>query len=112
MPGIVAADTDLSAHRDSSYNVTPDFVALEGFDYLRKFRRALSGGVTTAYLSPGRNRFIAGQGSVVKLFGDDIVDRITSYNVCYTKLLRYPDMMKRKSDSKRNGKPAFWNSTL
>ncbi len=82
MPGIVAADTDLSAQRDSSYNVTPDFVALEGFDYLRKFRRALSGGVTTAYLSPGRNRFIAGQGSVVKLFGDDIVERTLKEHAC------------------------------
>jgi len=82
MPGIVAADTNLSAHQDTTYNVTPDFVAVEGFDYLRKFRRVLSGGVTTVYLSPGRNRFISGQGSVVKLFGDDIVERTLKEHAC------------------------------
>lgn len=82
MPGIVAADTSLSGHRDSDYNITPDFVAVEGFDYLRKFKRILSGGVTTVYLSPGRNRFIAGQGSVVKLFGDDIVERTLKEHAC------------------------------
>ncbi|MHC4512645.1 MAG: amidohydrolase family protein [Planctomycetota bacterium] len=82
IPGIVAADTNLSAYQDTNYAVTPDFVALEGFDYLRKFRRALSGGVTTAYLSPGRTRFISGQGSVVKLFGDDIVERTLKENAC------------------------------
>ena len=34
MPGIVAADTNLTTPRDSTYNVTPDFVALEGFDFV------------------------------------------------------------------------------
>ena len=82
IPGIVAADTNLSAHQDHIYNITPDFVALEGFDYLRKYRRALSGGVTTVYLSPGRTRFISGQGSVVKLFGDDIVERTLKESAC------------------------------
>ena len=82
MPGIVAADTNLTAHRDSNYNVTPDFVALEGFDFLGNYNRPLSGGVTTAYLSPGRTRFVSGQGSVVKLFGDDIVERVLAENAC------------------------------
>jgi len=82
MPGIVAADTDLTTPRDSAYNVTPDFVALEGFDFLGNYKRALSGGVTTAYLSPGRTRFISGQGSVVKLFGDDIVKRVLVEKAC------------------------------
>ncbi|MEE9126311.1 MAG: amidohydrolase family protein, partial [Planctomycetota bacterium] len=82
IPGIVAADTNLSAHQDTNYNVTPDFVAVSGFDYLRKYRRALSGGVTTVYLSPGRTRFISGQGSVVKLFGDDIVERTLQESAC------------------------------
>lgn len=76
MPGIVAADTSIGAPRDDRYNVTPDFVALNNYDFLGNYRRALSGGVTTAYLSPGRQRFVSGQGSVVKLHGDDIVRRV------------------------------------
>ncbi|MCC6670019.1 MAG: amidohydrolase family protein [Planctomycetes bacterium] len=76
MPGIVAADSDLSGHRDAEYNVTPDFVALEGFDLVRKNRRALAGGVTTAYLAPGRSRLIPGQGSVVKTSGEEFSRRV------------------------------------
>jgi imidazolonepropionase-like amidohydrolase len=82
MPGIVAADSDMSGHADGKYNVTPDFVALEGFDYLKSYQRALSGGVTTTYLSPGRRRFVSGQGSVVKLHGKDIVTRTLKENAC------------------------------
>lgn len=82
MPGIVLADTDLSGHGDGKYNVTPDFVALDGFDFVRVHGRPLSGGVTTAYLSPGRGRLISGQGSVVKLHGDDLVQRVLAENAC------------------------------
>lgn len=82
MPGIVAADTDLAANPDSDYNVTPDFVALDGFDYVRSHATALAGGVTTVYLAPGRNRLVPGQGSVVKLFGDDIVHRTLAEQAC------------------------------
>lgn len=82
IPGIVAADTDMSGHADGKYNVTPDFVALEGFDYLKSYQRALSGGVTTVYLSPGRRRFVSGQGSVVKLHGKDIVARTLKESAC------------------------------
>jgi imidazolonepropionase-like amidohydrolase len=76
--GLVAADSDLSGHGDDTYNVTPDFVALDGFDFLREYNNALSGGVTTVYLAPGRNRLVPGQGSVVKLAGDDLVQRVLS----------------------------------
>lgn len=76
MAGLVAADSDLSGHGDDNYNVTPDFIALDGFDFLREFKSALSGGVTTVYLAPGRNRLVPGQGSVVKLAGDDLVQRV------------------------------------
>jgi imidazolonepropionase-like amidohydrolase len=82
MPGIVAADTNLTTPRDSAYNVTPDFVALEGFDFLGNYNRPLSGGVTTVYISPGRQRFISGQGSVVKLHGKDIVRRVLKESAC------------------------------
>ncbi|HLQ38523.1 MAG TPA: amidohydrolase family protein, partial [Planctomycetota bacterium] len=82
MPGIVAADSDLSGAADAEYNVTPDFVAADGFDFDRNYRDALMGGVTTAYLSPGRERLISGQGSVVKLAGTDVVQRVLKDAAC------------------------------
>lgn len=82
MPGIVAADSDLAGHADAPYTVTPDFTALEGFDFTKRQEKALSGGVTTAYLAPGRVRLIPGQGSVVKLHGDDLVHRVLAETAC------------------------------
>ncbi len=82
MPGIVAADTDLVAAGTDAYNVTPDFMALDGFDFMRRYRGALSGGVTSVYLAPERNKLIAGQGAVVKLHGDDLVERVLSESNC------------------------------
>lgn len=82
MPGIVAADSELAQHPDAEHNVTPDFVALDGFDFEATWRRALAAGVTTAYLSPGRNRLVSGQGSVVKLAGDDAVARVLRESAC------------------------------
>ncbi len=85
MPGIVAADSDLSEVRDEDYAITPDFVAVDGFDFVRNRKDALQGGVTTAYLSPGRNRLVSGQGSVVKLSGGgatDVVEQVLRENAC------------------------------
>lgn len=76
MPGLIAAATQLAGHREVPQQATPDHVALDGFDFLASQRRALSGGVTTVYLSPGANRLVPGQGSVVKLWGRDIVARV------------------------------------
>src|SRR5690606_22706353 len=90
MPGLVAADSELSGHGDDRYNVTPDFVALDGFDFLRSHDSALSGGVTTVYLAPGRNRLIPGQGSVVKLAGDDLVERVLAESACLRVTLGTP----------------------
>ncbi len=82
IPGLVAADSDLSGQGDDEYAVTPDLVALDGFDFLRRWGRALESGVTTVYLAPGRNRLIPGQGSVVKLAGDDLVQRVLAEKAC------------------------------
>ncbi|MEI6129249.1 MAG: amidohydrolase family protein [Planctomycetota bacterium] len=76
MPGIVAVDSDLSGARDDEYAITPDFMALDGFDFEASQRDALQGGVTTVYLSPGRERLISGQGAAVKTHGTDIVQRV------------------------------------
>lgn len=80
MPGIVAVDSDLSGSTDSDYQVTPDALAIDGFDFDRKWLAALQGGVTTAYLSPGRLRLVSGQGAVVKLAGRDLVERVLDEN--------------------------------
>lgn len=82
MPGLVAADTDLAGSADAAYQLSPDLVALDGFDFTRTQQRALSGGVTTVYLSPGRNRLVPGQGSVVKLYGDEDHARVLSATCC------------------------------
>jgi imidazolonepropionase-like amidohydrolase len=78
MPGIVAVDSDLSGARDSEYQITPDAFAVDSFDFERSWRRALEGGITSTYLSPGRQRLVSGQGAVVKLAGLDIVERVLS----------------------------------
>jgi len=76
MPGIVAVDSDLTVVRDSEYQITPDAIAADAFDFERSWRRALEGGITSAYVSPGRLRLVSGQGSVVKLAGSDIIERV------------------------------------
>ena len=82
MPGIVAVDSDLGAERDDDYSVTPDVLAVDGFDFEYPLRQALEGGVTTIYLSPGRQRLVSGQGAVVKTAGQDLVQRVLSENAC------------------------------
>ena len=76
MPGIVAVDSDLATGADSDYQFTPDALALDQFDFERGWTAALQGGVTTAYVSPGRQRLVSGQGAVVKLAGQDLVERV------------------------------------
>lgn len=76
MPGIVAVDSDLAVVSDSEYQITPDAIAIDAFDFERSWRRALEGGITSAYVSPGRQRLVSGQGSVVKLAGSDIIERV------------------------------------
>lgn len=80
MPGLVAVDGDFANNTDSEYQVAPDALAIDGFDFDRKWLAALQGGVTTAYLSPGRQRLVSGQGAVVKLAGTDLVARVLSEN--------------------------------
>ena len=82
MPGIVAVDSDLTVPRASEYQVTPDAYAVDAFDFERGWRRALEGGVTSAYLSPGRSRLVSGQGAVVKLAGTDLVERVLTDEAC------------------------------
>ncbi len=82
MPGIVAVDSDLAPAADSEYQFTPDAQALDQFDFERMQLAALQGGVTTAYLSPARQRLVSGQGAVVKLAGNDLVERVLLDRAC------------------------------
>ncbi|MFL5341410.1 MAG: amidohydrolase family protein [Gemmataceae bacterium] len=72
IPGLIAAETSLADKgRDDLHALTPHHRAVDGFDWYADFHGPLSGGVTTVQLAPGSKRLLPGQGSVVKLFGDD-----------------------------------------
>ncbi|MFQ5504513.1 MAG: amidohydrolase family protein, partial [Planctomycetota bacterium] len=75
IPGLVAAHTDLCAI-DNQRNLTPDIVAADNFDYYRKYDKLVATGLTTVYLSPGLSRLMPGRGSVVKLAGERVEDRL------------------------------------
>ena len=75
MPGIIAAHTELVA-ADVQWNLTPDIVAADNYDWFNKNKKLLASGLTTVYLSPGRKRLVAGQGSVVKLAGSELGARL------------------------------------
>ncbi len=68
LPGLVAADTVLSTGPwEDEPSLLPEIVAFDGFDFFDRYRLQLASGTTCAYLSPGRIRLIAGQGSVARL---------------------------------------------
>jgi imidazolonepropionase-like amidohydrolase len=76
-PGLIDAFTTLAERgRDDEESVTPDIRAKDAFDFYRKYRRMLAGGVTTVNISPGQRRLISGVGAIVKLAGDSIPQRI------------------------------------
>ncbi len=81
IPGLVSAYSELSA-RDVSYNVAPDEMAIDNFDWFRKHPTLLRSGLTTIYLAPGKARLVSGQGSVVKLFGKDPSTRKLANSAC------------------------------
>lgn len=76
IPGLVIAETTLGERgRDDERSLTPEFRALDGFDFFADYSSALSGGVTTVQIAPGSRRLLPGQGAVVKLAGEDLVTR-------------------------------------
>jgi imidazolonepropionase-like amidohydrolase len=71
IPGLVIAETTLGeGGRDDERALTPEFRAIDGFDFYGDHSRSLSGGVTTVQIAPGSRRLMPGQGAVVKLAGD------------------------------------------
>ena len=76
-PGLVAANSRYGWGAASGRTADPALRALDSFDfYSEGLVYDLSGGITTAYIAPGRGRLIGGQGAVVKLAGDDIDERV------------------------------------
>src|SRR5438445_7771947 len=72
IPGLVVAETTLAEKgRDDLHALTPHYRAADGFDPYADYSTVLAGGVTTVQIAPGGKRLLPGQGSVVKLFGDD-----------------------------------------
>ncbi len=70
IPGLVDAHTGLADEaRDGDESIAPDVRAIDGVDYFAPFRAHLSGGVTTAYVSPGSRRLLSGRGAVIKTAG-------------------------------------------
>lgn len=70
IPGLVDAHTTLADEgKDGDVSVATDVRAVDGVDFFDGFREHLSGGVTTAYVSPGSRRLVSGQGAVIKTAG-------------------------------------------
>jgi imidazolonepropionase-like amidohydrolase len=67
MPGLVLADSSLAGHHTGEDSVGAQYRAIDAFNPYTNYDRLLAGGVTTAYLSPGGHRLVAGVGAVVKL---------------------------------------------
>jgi imidazolonepropionase-like amidohydrolase len=76
IPGLVIAETTLGERgRDDERALTPEFRAIDGFDFYADYGQPLSGGVTTVQIAPGSRRLMPGQGAVVKLAGGDPAKR-------------------------------------
>jgi imidazolonepropionase-like amidohydrolase len=71
VPGLVAAFSSYALGIPGERTADPTLSALDGFDTYRVYGGGLSGGVTSAYLTPAENRLIAGMGALVKLAGKD-----------------------------------------
>nr|MCU0707824.1 hypothetical protein [Pirellula sp.] len=77
MPGLIAVDTNLADRGvPEERNVTPENLALDAFDFFRENESLLEAGITTVQITAGKSRLMPGQGTVVKLAGSNIEERI------------------------------------
>ncbi|MDG2012432.1 MAG: amidohydrolase family protein, partial [Pirellulaceae bacterium] len=76
MPGIVVAKTQLAGTQDAPKTLTPQIMAIDGFDFFADQSAYLESGITSAQISAGENRLMPGVGAVVKLSGDDLANRL------------------------------------
>lgn len=78
IPGLVSASSTLPRGERNTDRVREDAVAahiraIDAYDPYGAYTDILAEGVTTAFLSPGTNRLISGQGAVVKLAHGEIL---------------------------------------
>ncbi|MFK7770181.1 MAG: amidohydrolase family protein [Mariniblastus sp.] len=78
IPGLIAAQTNLSGAADEERTLTPQISALDGFDFFADRNELLKSGITTAQISTGQSRLMSGVGGVVQLSGKNIGERILS----------------------------------
>ncbi len=79
IPGLIDAETSLTGESsDVQKSVSPEILALDGWDFFADRRVLLKGGVTTVYVAPGISaaggrptRLVSGRGCVVKTAGED-----------------------------------------
>ena len=70
LPGLVdAGGMTGDAARAAADPITPEHLAIDGFDPFARNRTRLERGVTTTWLSPNRARLLTGRGAVVKTAG-------------------------------------------
>ena len=77
IPGLVIGQTTLGeSGKDDERSLTPEFRAIDGFDFYGDYSKAVAGGVTTVQIAPGSDRLMPGQGAVVKLAGPEPAGRV------------------------------------
>ncbi len=76
IPGLIATGTSLAGNQAEERTVTPQLLALDGFDFFDDRIDLLRAGITTAHVSPTDARLMPGVSGVVRLAGTGIGDRI------------------------------------
>jgi len=72
LPGLIDPETTLAeGGRDTRRSISPEVLALDGWDFYADRRALLAGGVTAVHVTPGSRRLISGRGLVVKTGGHD-----------------------------------------
>ncbi|MDE0915722.1 MAG: amidohydrolase family protein [Planctomycetota bacterium] len=70
-PGLVSADSGYGSSIAAERTASPTLRASDHFDPYSNLKAALGVGVTSVYLAPARGRLIAGQGAVIKTYGEE-----------------------------------------
>jgi imidazolonepropionase-like amidohydrolase len=98
-PGLVAAFSPYALGLPGERTADPTLSALDGFDTYRVHGDGLSGGVTSAYITPAENRLIAGAGAMVKLAGKRDSARV----------LKAPCAIHGAIDASARSTPGYWD---
>jgi imidazolonepropionase-like amidohydrolase len=68
MPGIVAMESSIGIDgTEDERNVTPEYRAIDAFDFYRDVNAYVASGITSVHVSPTSRRFMPGQSAMVKL---------------------------------------------